>query len=190
MHGIFLIVCVIAIPQVLNLIPLASLAAILFVVGYKLAHPAKFKAMYDQGWTQFLPFIITIVAILRTDLLIGIGIGLIASLFFILHGSYFKSLWVNTSEEGGRKIHRLTLAERVFFINKGNIQTALQAVDPGEKVIIDASNTTHMDQDVRDIIDDFKTHAGYDNIEIEWIGTPGDESNNDPARVQQLVGGV
>jgi MFS superfamily sulfate permease-like transporter len=189
-HGIFLIVCVIAIPQVLNLIPLASLAAILFVVGYKLAHPAKFTAMYDQGWTQFLPFIITIVAILRTDLLIGIGIGLIASLFFILHGSYFKSLWVNTSEEGGRKIHRLTLAERVFFINKGNIQTALQAVDPGEKVIIDASNTTHMDQDVRDIIDDFKTHAGYDNIEIEWIGTPGDESNNDPARVQQLVGGV
>jgi MFS superfamily sulfate permease-like transporter len=189
-HGIFLIVCVIAIPHILNLIPLASLAAILFVVGYKLAHPSKFKAMYSQGWTQFLPFIITIAAILYTDLLIGIAIGLIASLVFILSGSYFKSLWVNTAEEGGKKVHRLTLAERVFFINKGNIQTALQAIDPGEKVIVDASNTVHMDQDVKDIFEDFKTHAEFDNIEIEWIGTPGDESNTDPARVQGLAGGV
>ena len=189
-HGIFLIGSVIAIPFVLNLIPLASLAAILFVVGYKLAHPSKFKTMYSQGWTQFLPFIITIVAIIQTDLLIGIGIGLIASLIFILLRSYSQSLWVSTSEEGGKKVHRLTLAERVFFINKGNIQTALQAVDPGEKVVIDASNTTHMDQDVTDIFEDFKTHAPYDNIEIEWIGTPGDESNNDPARVQGLANGV
>lgn len=186
-HGIFLVACVIAIPQILELIPLASLAAILFVVGYKLAHPSKFKEMYNNGWTQFLPFIITIVAILRTDLLIGIGIGLIASLFFILRSSYFKSLWVSKSQEGGKKVHRLTLAERVFFINKGRIQTALQEVDPGEKVIIDASNTVHMDQDVKDIFSDFKTHAPYDDIEIEWIGTPGDDSNNDPARVQELV---
>ena len=186
-HGIFLIGSVIAIPFVLNLIPLASLAAILFVVGYKLAHPSKFKTMYSQGWTQFLPFIITIVAIIQTDLLIGIGIGLIASLIFILLRSYSQSLWVSTSEEGGKKVHRLTLAERVFFINKGNIQTALQAVDAGEKVVIDASNTTHMDQDVIDIFEDFKTHAPYDNIKIEWIGTPGDESNNDPARIQGLA---
>ena len=188
-HGIFLIVCVIAIPNVLNLIPLASLAAILFVVGYKLAHPSKFKAMYSQGWTQFLPFIITIAAILRTDLLIGIGIGLIASLFFILQSTYFKSLWVNTSEEAGKKIHRLTLAERVFFINKGNIQTALQKIDPGEKVVVDASNTVHMDQDVLDIFADFKTNAEFDNIEIEWIGTPGGDTDNDPARVQGLENG-
>lgn len=189
-HGIFLIVCVIAIPNVLELIPLASLAAILFVVGYKLAHPSKFKEMFNNGWTQFLPFIITIVAILWTDLLIGIGIGLIVSLFFILRSSYFKSLWVNTSEEGGKKVHRLTLAERVFFINKGKIQTALQAISPGEKVVVDASNTVHMDQDVVDIFEDFKTQAGFDDIEVEWIGTPGDESATDPARIQGLAGGV
>ena len=188
-HGLFLIGCVIAIPHLLNLIPLASLAAILFVVGYKLAHPSKFKAMYSQGWTQFLPFIITIAAILRTDLLIGIGVGLIASLFFILQGSYFKSLWTSESEEGGKKVHHLTLAERVFFINKGNIQTALQKIQPGEKVVVDASNTVHMDQDVKDIFNDFKTHAEYDNIEIEWIDTPGGESNSDPARIQDLVSG-
>lgn len=188
-HGIFLVACVVAIPQILELIPLASLAAILFVVGYKLAHPSKFKEMYNNGKTQFLPFIITIVAILRTDLLIGIGIGLIVSLFFILRSSYRKSLWVSTSEEGDKKVHRLTLAEQVFFINKGKIQTALQAVSPGEKVVIDASNTSHMDQDVHDIFKDFKTHAPYDDIEIEWIGTPGGALNNDPARVQGLVGG-
>ena len=186
-HGIFLIGCVIAIPFVLNLVPLASLAAILFVVGYKLAHPSKFKLMFSQGWTQFLPFIITIVAIICTDLLIGIGIGLVISLLFVLLSSYFKSLWVTSSEEGGKKVHRLTLAERVFFINKGNIQLALQAIDPGEKVIIDASNTVHMDQDVLDIFEDFKTHAPFDEIEIEWIGIPGDESNSDPARIQNLA---
>ena len=189
-HGIFLIGSVIAIPFVLNLIPLASLAAILFVVGYKLAHPSKFKTMYSQGWTQFLPFIITIVAIIQTDLLIGIGIGLIASLFFIILRSYAQSLWVSTSEEDGKKVHRLTLAERAFFINKGNIQTALQAIKPGERVVIDASNTVHMDQDVLDVFEDFRTHAPYDNIEIEWIGTPGDESNTDPARIQDLANGV
>ena len=186
-HGIFLIVCVVTIPFILNLIPLASLAAILFVVGYKLAHPSKFKEMFSQGWTQFLPFIITIGAILMTDLLIGIGIGLIVSLFFILYGSYFKSLWVNIEDKDGRRIHRLTLAERVFFINKGNIQTAIQNIDAGSKVIVDASNTVHMDQDVKDIFNDFKKHAEYDEIEIEWIESPGGEHENDPARVKDLI---
>jgi MFS superfamily sulfate permease-like transporter len=186
-HGIFLIVCVLAIPGVLNLVPLASLAAILFVVGYKLAHPSKFKEMFSQGWTQFLPFIITIAAILWTDLLIGIGIGLIVSLFFILQSSYFKSLWVNKEEVDGRPVHRLTLAERVFFINKGNIQTAIQEIGPGSKVIIDASNTVHMDQDVLDIFSDFKTNAEFDNIEIEWIEGPGEGERRDPARVRDIA---
>ena len=186
-HGIFLIGCVVAIPVALNLIPLASLAAILFVVGYKLAHPSKFKAMWAQGMNQFLPFIITIVAILRTDLLIGIGIGLIASLFFILRSSYFKSLWVSSDEEGGKKVHRLTLAERVFFINKGKIQTVLQEIEPGSKVIIDNSNTVHMDQDVLDIFSDFKTHAEFENIEIEWVEPIGKGKRKDPARVKHLV---
>ncbi len=187
-HGIFLIACVVAIPGILELIPLASLAAILFVVGYKLAHPSKFKEMFANGWTQFLPFIITIVAILRTDLLIGIGIGLIASLFFILQSSYFKSLWTNVHEVDGRKVYNLTLAERVFFINKGNIQTVIQEIEPGSKVIVDLSNTVHMDQDVKDIFADFKRQAEFDNIEIEWIEPPAsDEKRKDPARVQEML---
>ena len=186
-HGIFLIVSVLAIPLVLNLIPLASLAAILFVVGYKLAHPSKFKAMWGQGMNQFLPFIITIVAILYTDLLIGIGIGLTASLFFILRSSYFKSLWVTDDVEDGKTVHRLTLAERVYFINKGKIQTALQEIQPGSKVIIDNSNTVFMDQDVLDIFGDFKTHAEFENIEVEWVEPIGEGKRKDPARVKHMV---
>ena len=168
-HGVFLIVCVVTIPGVLNLIPFASLAAILFVVGYKLAHPAKFKAVFAQGWNQFLPFIITIVAILMTDLLIGIGIGLIVSLFFILKSSYFKSFRMSSAEQDGRKVYRMTLGERVFFINKATIQNALSEIEPGSKLIIDASNTAHTDQDVVDVFEDFKTHAKFENIEIERI---------------------
>ena len=186
-HGVFLIVCVLAIPGVLNLIPLASLAAILFVVGYKLAHPDKFMSMYKLGWTQFLPFIITIVAILRTDLLIGIGIGLIASLFFILRRSYFKSFWMSTEEENGRKVHRMTLAERVFFINKGHIGSALKDIEPGSKLIIDASNTVHVDQDVVDIFDDFETNAQFKQIEVEHIESLGEAKKEDPARVREFV---
>ena len=183
-HGIFLIGCVILIPFILNLIPLASLAAILFVVGYKLAHPSKFQTMYSQGWTQFLPFIITIVAILATDLLIGIGIGLVASLCFILSGSYFKSFWIGESEENGEKVHRMTLAERVFFINKAKIQSALQDLESGDKIFIDNSNTVHMDQDVRDVFSDFETHAKFDKIEVEWARPLTSETRPDPVRVQ------
>ena len=161
-HGILLIVCVLAIPNILNMIPLASLAAILFVVGYKLAHPSKFAAMYKLGKTQFLPFMITIVAILRTDLLIGIAIGLVASLFFILKDSYVKSVWMSQTEQHGRKVYRMTLAERVFFINKGHILDALQSVEPGSKLVIDGSNTVRIDQDVTDLINDFETHAAYE----------------------------
>ena len=168
-HGIFLIFCVVAIPNVLNMIPLASLAAILFIVGYKLAHPSKFIAMYKLGKTQFLPFMITVVAILRTDLLVGIGIGLVASLFFILKGSYVKSIWMSESQEDGKKVHRMTLAERVFFINKGHIQAALKDLEPGSKLIIDGSNTVHVDQDVADVFEDFETNAQFNNIEVSRV---------------------
>lgn len=185
-HGIFLIVCVLAIPQILNMIPLASLAAILFVVGYNLAHPSKFVGMYKLGWTQFLPFIITIIAILATDLLIGIGIGLVASIFFILKSNYVKSFWMNTTEEDGRKIYNMTLAENVFFLNKGSIQNALQEVEPGSKVIIDASDTVHIDQDVIDLFNDFETNAQFENIELVRIDFINESKTTaDPARVKQ-----
>lgn len=184
-HGVFLVVCVATIPAVLNLIPLASLAAILLVVGYKLAHPTKFVAVFKQGWTQFLPFAITVGAIMVTDLLVGIGIGLAASIFFILKSNYVRAFWLTTSDEEGRSVHRMTLAERVFFINKGHIQAALKKIEPGSKLIIDASDTLHIDQDAVDIFDDFETNAKFQDIEVERIDfVPAD--SKDPARVRRL----
>ncbi len=187
-HGLFLIVCVITIPFVLNLIPLASLAAILFIVGYKLAHPSKFIAIYKLGWNQFLPFIITISAILFTDLLRGIGIGLVGSIFFILKSNYVKSFWMSTSEESGKTVHRMTLAESVFFLNKGDIQSALLKIEPGAKLVIDGSDSVHIDQDVIDLFNDFETNAGFQDIEVERIAFQKEaKSNDDPERVKRLA---
>ena len=187
-HGLFLIVCVITIPFVLNLIPLASLAAILFIVGYKLAHPSKFIAMYKLGWNQFLPFMITISAILFTDLLRGIGIGLVGSIFFILKSNYVKSFWMTTSEESGKTVHRMTLAESVFFLNKGDIQSALLKIESGAKLVIDGSDSVHIDQDVIDLFNDFETNAGFQDIEVERIAFQKEaKSNDDPERVKRLA---
>lgn len=187
-HGLFLIVCVITIPFVLNLIPLASLAAILFIVGYKLAHPSKFIAIYKLGWNQFLPFMITISAILFTDLLRGIGIGLVGSIFFILKSNYVKSFWMSTSEESGKTVHRMTLAESVFFLNKGDIQSALLKIEPGAKLVIDGSDSVHIDQDVIDLFNDFETNAGFQDIEVERIAFQKEaKSNDDPERVKRLA---
>ena len=186
-HGIFMIVCVLAIPMVLNMIPLASLAAILFIVGYNLAHPSKFVGMYKLGWTQFLPFIITIIAILATDLLIGIAIGLVVSIFFILKSNYVKSFWMQTTEADGRKIYNMTLAECVFFLNKGSLQTALQEIEPGSKVNVDASDTVHIDQDVIDLFNDFETHAEFEDIEFVRINFGNVAKRKvDPARVKRV----
>ena len=187
-HGLFLIVCVLAIPKVLNLIPLASLAAILFIVGYKLAHPSKFIAMYKLGWNQFLPFMITISAILFTDLLRGIGIGLVASIFFILKSNYVKSFWMTTVEEAGKTVHRMTLAESVFFLNKGDIQAALLKIEPGAKLVIDGSDSVHIDQDVIDLFNDFETNAGFQDIEVQRIDFQKEaKTDDDPARVKRLA---
>ncbi len=186
-HGFLLIVCVAAIPMYLNMIPLASLAAILFVVGYKLAHPKKFATMFKHGWTQFLPFIITIVAILATDLLIGIGIGLVASVFFVLKNnlggssilSGLKEEWVESSEVNGKKVYKMLLPERLFFISKGYVQTQLAELEPDSKVVIDATKSIYIDQDVVDLLDDFETNAQFNNIEIEKIGFKSDSKRQD-----------
>lgn len=191
-HGVFLVVCVLAIPGVMNMIPLASLAAILLVVGYKLAHPAKFIGMFKLGWTQFLPFIITVAAILGTDLLIGIGIGLVASVFFVLKNNYVRSFWMHETEEDGRRVHNMTLAERVFFMNKGHIQSALAEIQPDSKLVIDGSDTVYIDQDVIDLFNDFETNAKFQDIEVVRMDFVKEakktEQSSDPARVRRAQG--
>ncbi|MEL6924394.1 MAG: SulP family inorganic anion transporter [Bacteroidota bacterium] len=170
MHGFVLLGCAMLIPHVLNLIPLASLAAILLLVGYKLAKPVLFKQMYNIGWSSFVPFVVTVVGIVLTDLLMGIGMGLAVAIFFVLYNNYKKPfLFEEENHYSPDGVIRIELAEDVTFLNKANIQRALSQIPDGSKVIIDASRTVNMDHDVHEIIEEFQTHAEYSDIAVEVV---------------------
>ena len=169
-HGGILLISAVALPGVLNMIPLASLAAILFLVGYKLAKPAVFKKMYEMGWSYFIPFIVTILAIVFTDLLMGIGIGMAVAIFYILLNNYNKPFLFEKDEKSvANGIYRIKLAEDVTFLNKANIQRALNAIPSNKKVIIDASQSINIDKDVIEIVEEFEVLAKTKNIEVEII---------------------
>ncbi len=169
LHGFVLLGCAMIIPAVLNLIPLASLAAILFLVGYKLAKPSLFRKMYKMGQRHFVPFIVTILGIVFTDLLMGIGLGLLVAIFYILYNNYKKPFLFESDKHIQDGVIRLELAEDVTFINKASIQRTLNQIPDGTKVIIDASNSLHIDEDVVEIIEEFQTNAVYRDIELELI---------------------
>jgi len=145
------------------------LAAILFLVGYKLAKPALFKQMYGLGQTYFVPFMVTILGIVFTDLLMGIGMGLIVAIFYILYNNYRKPFLVEKDKDPKDGVIRLTLAEDVTFINKASIQRTLSQIPDGRKVIIDGSNTINIDFDVIEIIDEFEINAKYRDIDLTII---------------------
>ncbi len=171
LHGVFLLVSAIFIAPLLNLIPLASLAAILIMVGYKLAKPSLFKQMYKLGWEQFVPFIATIIAILLTDLLRGITIGTLFGIFYTLRHSYRNSHHlkdIQTSEDG-LDVHRLVLAEEVSFFNKASVLKTLNEIPSNSKVIIDCSNSKAIAHDVIEIINDFESNAITRNILVEKV---------------------
>jgi len=168
-HGFILLGCAMAIPRVLNLIPLASLAAILFLVGYKLAKPSLFKQMYKLGYSNFIPFMVTILGIIFTDLLIGIGIGLVVAIMDILYKNYKKPFLFESGKHLKGGVIRLELAEDVTFLNKASIRRTLEQIPDGAKVIIDASKSINIDPDVVEIIEEFKTNADYRDIELELI---------------------
>ena len=170
LHGIIMLGCAMLIPHVLNLIPLASLAAILFLVGYKLAKPVLFKEMYQLGWSYFVPFMVTILGIVFTDLLMGIGMGLVVAIFFVLYNNYkIPFLFEKENHVSNDGVIRLELAEEITFLNKANIQRALNQIPAGSKVIIDGSRTITIDHDVLEIINDFKIQAELKNIDLEII---------------------
>lgn len=185
-HGIMLLVSVLAIPMVLNMIPLASLAAILIIVGFKLAKPSLFKEMFKQGQKQFIPFIVTIVGILLTDLLVGIGIGLAVAVFYILLNNYKTPYFVEDKRKDKGVIH-LELAEDVSFLNKASILLSLKKLPANSKVVIDASQTLHIDYDIQDIINDYKANAAYKNIELEFIGLDPETLELKPSSKQDRV---
>lgn len=171
MHGATLLVSVILIPKYLNFIPLASLAAILFLVGYKLSKIALYRTMYKLGWDQFIPFVVTVIAILATDLLKGIGIGMAVAIFFILRKNYKHAYFYKKESTQDREVITLRLSEEVTFLNKASIQLSLDELPNNSKVVIDGSHSVTIDYDVLEIIEDFKKHtAPSRNIEFETRG--------------------
>ncbi len=172
LHGFWLLLSAITIASLLNMIPLASLATILIMVGYKLAKPSLFANMYKLGWEQFAPFVTTVIAILLTDLLTGIGLGLAVGVLFTLHHSYRNSHYMQDRQttEDGRVVHYIELAQEVSFFNKPSIIETLEAIPRNSKVVIDCSNSKSISYDVAEFIRDYHLHAKLKNIDVETIG--------------------
>ncbi|MEX2565996.1 MAG: SulP family inorganic anion transporter, partial [Cyclobacteriaceae bacterium] len=168
-HGALLLTSILLIPGLLNLIPLACLAAILLLIGYKLARISLFKSMFKNGWDQFLPFTITVIGIIAFDLLKGIGMGMVVGIVYILLRNYKNSHFFRDTREDDDELIHIMLAEEVSFLNKGALIKALQRVPDNKKVIIDGTRSTVIDYDVIEVIEDFKIGAKERNIELETI---------------------
>ncbi len=165
-HGFLILGSIIAIPHVLNLIPLSTLAAILFLVGFKLAKPSVFKKMYSQGKGQFIPFIATVIGIVFTDLLIGLGIGLVIAIFYVLFNNYHITHFTQKENENGKDKIKIVLAQELTFINKATILRTLSDIPNDSTVEIDATNTQYMHHDIFEIIEDFRISAKERDIDL------------------------
>ncbi|REE27848.1 MFS superfamily sulfate permease-like transporter [Winogradskyella pacifica] len=173
-HGFLLLISVILIPTLLNKIPLSVLAAILLIVGYKLAKPSLFKKMYNLGWKQSVPFFATVVGIVFTDLLVGIGLGLAVGIVVILLKSYQNShfLHIEDNSNGKHKI-KMALAEEVTFFNKGAILKELDSLPRDTYLEFDVTKTRYLDYDIIEILEDFAFKAKERNIDIKLVSKRG-----------------
>lgn len=173
-HGFLLLISVILIPTLLNKIPLSVLAAILLIVGYKLAKPALFMKMYKLGWKQSVPFFVTVIGIVFTDLLVGIGLGLAVGIVVILLKSYQNShfLHIEDKSNGKHKI-KMELAEEVTFFNKGAILKELDSLPRDTYLEFDVTKTRYLDYDIVEILEDFAFKAKERNIDIKLISKRG-----------------
>ncbi|WP_299891457.1 SulP family inorganic anion transporter [uncultured Lacinutrix sp.] len=173
-HGFFLLTSVIIIPRLLNMIPLSVLAAILLLVGYKLAKPALFKKMYNLGWKQFIPFTVTVLGIVFIDLLWGIGLGLAVGIVVILIKSFQNSHFLHKEDQSnGEQKMKMTLAEEVTFFNKGSILKELDKLPENSYLELDVRNTRYLDNDIIEILEDFAFKAKERNIDIKLISERG-----------------
>lgn len=173
-HGLLLLISVILIPSLLNMIPLSVLAAVLLIVGYKLAKPELFKKMYDLGWKQFVPFVVTVLGIVFIDLLYGIGLGLTVGIVIILFKSYKNSHFLHKEEVGPDSgVMKMTLAEEVTFFNKGAILNELDNIPNDSSLKLDVRKTRFLDNDIIEILDDFAFKAKERNINITLVSERG-----------------
>ncbi|HHP7243032.1 MAG TPA: SulP family inorganic anion transporter [Cyclobacteriaceae bacterium] len=167
-HGVLLLTSVAFFPQIMNLIPLASLAAVLLVVGFKLTKPKLYKTAFEQGMSQFVPFIVTIIAILFTDLLIGITIGILTGVYFVIKTNLHKAISVHKNDQ---QEYTIQLNKDVSFLNKAFLRNSLQNVPAGSKVIFDGSKAIFVDHDIVETILDFQETSESNDIEVEVIGS-------------------
>lgn len=171
LHGLFLLISILLLSEVLNLIPLASLASILILTGYKLTKVSLYRDMFKKGLNQFIPFIITIVAIVFTDLLIGVLIGLTISVFYLLKSNFKNPFVLQKETLHIDEIVRMELPNQVSFLNKASIKDTLWSIPNNSKIIIDATNTDFIDNDILEIIDDFKqTISKEKEIKLNILG--------------------
>ncbi|MFV5697584.1 SulP family inorganic anion transporter [Flavobacterium sp. ZT3R17] len=170
-HGVLLLVSVVTIPFILNKIPLATLAAILLLVGYKLAKPSTFKHFWEKGKYQFVPFIATLLAVVFTDLLKGVALGIIISIIFVLKGNLKRAYHFRKEEYADGDVIHIDLAQEVSFLNKAAIKSTLNDIPENSKVIIDATDTVYIAHDILDLIHEFKTvRAKEDHIKVKLKG--------------------
>jgi MFS superfamily sulfate permease-like transporter len=163
MHGILILLSVMFIPGLLNKIPLSALAAILIMTGYKLVKPSLFKEMYHKGWDQFIPFILTLVAILFTDLLIGIVIGTIVALFSLIK-SNFKSAVMVVHDDNK---YLMRFRKDISFLNKPIVKEKLESIPADSYILIDMTRADFIDKDIIDVVNEYLQHAHLKNIRVE-----------------------
>ena len=171
-HGAMLLTAVAMIPGALNRIPLATLAAILLYTGFKLAHPRTLRDAYRIGWSYLIPFVVTVAAILLTDLLVGIAVGVAVGTFFILRNNYRTAFFYQRSETADHHTVRITLSEDVSFLNKASILQLLNELPAGSTAVIDGSRSQHIDYDVVEILHDYETTARTRGITLRLVGIP------------------
>lgn len=181
-HGIFLLICVMIIPSVLNLIPLACLASILLVIGYKLTNPKQFIALYKKDISLFLPFIVTVLGIVFTDLLKGIGLGMAVGIINILWNNFKIPYHLNPENIKDGEPIKIQLAEDVSFLNKASILRTLNKLPDNSEVIIDASKNHSIHPDVLEIIEDFEKNAVTRGIKVILKGFTEIDGGYDPEK--------
>ena len=169
-HGIFILLAVMFIPFVINQIPYASLAAILLVTGFNLTKPKLYISMWQLKWRQFLPFLITIIIILATDLLIGVSIGLLISVYFIIQSNFQAEYQFTKTLQGGIQVDTITLNSNVTFLNKVKLKKVLDEVPEYSVLIIDGSKSNFIDYDILEIISEFDNKAKDRHIELHLMG--------------------
>jgi carbonic anhydrase len=165
-HGLILLVCTLAIPTILNQIPLASLAIVLIMVGYKLAKPTIFKETFKEGQDQFVPFLVTVIAVVFTDLLKGIGIGLVVAMGYILYTNYKGSM---SFMRNGKNV-LIKFNKDIFYFNKSELKQKLLSLQEGDYLFIDGSKASFIDHDIFLTLEEFQKEVKNRNITVEFKG--------------------